>query len=69
MRVSENLVSRMLYAVKQRLYYSGVISFWTISDNQIVIDTPNKRNGRGKATPILCFDFLPCIQRYLLINY
>ena len=40
-------------------YFSGVNSFWTILNNQPVINALNKwsRNGRGKTTSISCFEF------------
>ena len=37
--------------------FSGVNSFWTILNNQPVINSINSLNNRGKATSISCFDF------------
>ena len=43
--------------IKQCSYFSDIKSFWTILNNQLVIDTIDKLNGRGKASSISCFDF------------
>lgn len=39
------------------LYFQVLIFFWTILNNQPVIDALNKLNGRGMATCTSCFDF------------
>ena len=42
---------------KQRLYFWGVNSFWTILNSQHAIDALDKLNDRGKVTSVSYFDF------------
>lgn len=43
---------------KQGTFVSGTKFFWTILNNESVINSTNNRNNRGKATFTTCFDFL-----------
>ena len=43
---------------KQGTFVSGIKFFWTILNNESVINSTNNLNNRGKATFTTCFDFL-----------
>ena len=42
---------------KEYSFYSGINTFWTILNNQPVINTINNLNERKKANSVTCFDF------------
>ena len=60
------MFNQMYSCHKQGSFFWSVQSFWTILNNQAVIDTIKNENSHDKATSILIFQ--PFTQRFFMVK-